>query len=182
LIWLGLFNEIISSIVIFQYGYSNAVNTNVYCLFESVLITFFFKKIGLFQRQEKWFIVIVTLYVMVWLVESFLNLSFLRINSYFNILYSFVIVLMSISMINRLILEEKKSLLYNSIFLICVGFIIFFTYAVLVEIFWLYGFMLKSEFNVNIYRILTLINLFVNTVIYSLAILWIPRKREYILL
>lgn len=83
-------------------------------------------------------------------------------------------------MINRIIITERKSLIRNPVFIICLAFIIYFTYKVLLEIFWLYGLNSSREFRVEVYNIFKYINLFAN-LIYALAILWIPRKREYML-
>jgi hypothetical protein len=180
LMWLALLNEIVTPFISKQTG-SNAVNTNVYCLLEAILITIFFKKLGLFQKTQKWFAIVLILFIGVWIIENFFISKITQFGSYFIIVYSFGVALMSISMVNRLILQEKKSLLYNSVFLICVGFIIFYTYAALVEIFWVYGFKPNSNFSAYVYRILTYINLFIN-LIYALALIWIPVKRNYILL
>ena len=67
------------------------------------------------------------------------------------------------------------------VFLISIGFIIYFTYEILVEAFSLYGLNNSLEFQKNVYMILTYLNLFVN-LLYALAILWIPRKRVHMLL
>ena len=84
-------------------------------------------------------------------------------------------------MINRLILDERSGLIKNSVFLITIGFIVFFTYKILIEIFWVYGLNASRDFRVEVYRIMTYINLAIN-LIYALAVLWIPKKREYTLL
>jgi hypothetical protein len=180
LMFLGLLNESLSSFLI-RKGYSNAINANIYSLLEAMLITLFFKKLGLFDRVKKMYLWLLILFVVVWVTENFIISKITAFNSYFNITYSFAIVLMSITMINRVIIEAKKALLTSSVFLICIGFTIFFIYAALIEIFWVYGLNSSPEFSTSVYRIMTYINLLVN-LIYALAILWIPRKREYILL
>ena len=84
-------------------------------------------------------------------------------------------------MINRLIPEERGKLVKNSIFLVAIGFIAFYTFNSLIEIFWVYGLNASKDFRAGVYRIMTYINLIVN-LIYAIAVLWIPRKREYTLL
>src|SRR5258705_13592871 len=93
LMWLGLINEIISQSVV-NHGLSNAINTNVYSLFEAILITIFFKKLDLFQNVKKWFAIILILFIGVWLVESFFISWITQFSSYFMIVYSFGVVLM----------------------------------------------------------------------------------------
>ena len=178
-IWIGLFNEIISYFVT-RAGYSNAVNNNIYVLVESILIAWQFKSWGIFQRNRYLFWLIVLLFSSVWLVENFIVGKITYIISYFRITYSFVIVLMSIHLINALIVRERKTLLKNSTFLICMGFVLYYTYKVLVEVFWVYGLNSGPNFRMRIYDILAYINLLSN-LIYGLAFLWIPKKQRFTL-
>ena len=180
LLWVGLSNEIINTIVISS-GNSNAINSNIYILAESFLIVLFFKNLNLFGHSRRVLYFIVSALLILWISEIFIISSIRRFSSYFTITTSFVYVLMSISMINRLIVGEIKTLIRNPVFLICIGVVMFFTYALLVEIFWFYGLNSSREFRIQVYRIMTYINLAVN-LIYTLAVLWIPKKREYTLL
>jgi len=178
-IWMGLLAEIVTTFFIYN-GFSNAVVTNIYVLFEAFLITWQFKKWGLFNKANKWLFTFLLIFLSVWVIENFIISNIMKFSSYFRIVYSFALVLMSISMINRIIITERKSLIRNPVFIICLAFIIYFTYKVLLEIFWLYGLNSSREFRVEVYNIFKYINLFAN-LIYALAILWIPRKREYML-
>jgi len=177
---LGLCNEILSHLLMYN-GHPNALNSNIYLLLESVFIAWQFKKWGLFRRAPWGFYVLSCLYILTWAVEgSFFSLT-MRFSSYFIAAYSFFTVLLSISFINLLMGEEQGSFLKSPSFIICIGFIIYYTYAVLIEIFYLYGLKSGGEFGTNIYHIHTYINLLSN-LIYATAFLWIPRKREFILL
>lgn len=178
LMWLGLINEVISFLFI-RSGHSNAVNCNIYALFESILIAWFFKNQRLFNENNRRFTGIIILFAVLWVIQNFFISSILRFNTYFNAVYSLIVVLMSIHLINRIIISEKKMIAGNPVFLICVGFILFYTCTVLVEIF--YGLDSSKEFRLHVYRIMTFINLLVN-LIYALAVLWIPGKRKYTLL
>jgi hypothetical protein len=180
LLWLGLLKESIDSIMI-QQGFSNAVSSNLYSLAESLLLLWFFKRWGSFSRRPWVFPALAGIFIVAWILEKLVFTGITRFSSYFIILYSFTIVLLSIGRVNRLILSEKKMLINQPQFLIFIGFIIFYTYSLLVEIFWIYGLNGSAEFRVQIYRILAWINLFVN-LIFALSLLWIPRKREYTLL
>jgi len=176
-IWLGLLNEIIGYIIT-QNGYSNAVNNNIYVLLESLLITWQFRKWGLFQRTKTLFFIILASFILIWLTEIFLLSRMKLITSYFRIVYSFTIVLMSIPIINEQLLRERKNLLKNSIFLICIGFVIYYTYKVIIGLFWLYGFSVSREFRTNIIIILIYIN-FIANLIYAFAVLWMPTKHRF---
>ena len=177
---LGLLNEILTTIVINK-GYSNALNNNIYDFIEAILLLLLFRNWKVFERHRKFFWYLLFLFIAAWGIENFYFSSINRFNSYFNIFYSFVIVLMSIHMINRIISEERSRLIRNAQFIISLGFIIFFTYKLLIEIFWVYGLNASDEFRGKVYRILAFVNLTVN-LLYAIAVLWIPRKREYTLL
>ena len=179
LLWVGSLNELVNTLVI-NAGYSNAINSNLYILFESMLILWFFKRQHLFQQQPKLVWIFVTLYAAAWLTELSL-FSIRHFISYFTILYSFITVLMSISMINRLLMSERKLVIKHPLFIICVGFILFFTVAVLVETFWAYGLGSSKQFGMQVYRIQSYTNLITNF-IFVFAVLWIPRKQVYTLL
>lgn len=180
LLWIGLANEIIGTLLIAR-SLPNALNSNIYVLAEALLILFFFERLGLFARKKKLFYLILVIFSLTWSWENFIYGSIHRFGSYFRIFYSFVIVLMSINLLNRLIYEEKKKLVNNPVFLILIGFIIFFTYKALIEIFWVYGLNASKEFRVSVYRIMAYINFSVN-LIYAIALIWTPPKREYTLL
>lgn len=179
LLWLGLSNEIIS-LSIMNAGFSNAINYNLFCLAEFLLISLQFKRWELFKDSNKLFWALQFLFVGFWIVETMARWNVKGFDSYFIIGHAVVIVLMSIHMLNKVMFMEPTALLKNPIFLICIGLVIFFTYSILVEAFWVYGLTKSKEFRIMIYEILAYINLFTNLV-FALAALWIPMKRQYIL-
>jgi hypothetical protein len=174
----GTVNEIISFIVSWV-GYSTTLNNNVYVLAEALLILWQFKEWGLFQNYKKTYLTLIFVLILSWLYENsdLDELSKMRMN--FRLLYSFLIVLMSIHLNNKLVFTYRKNLIRSPIFLMCCGFSFYFTFKILVEIFWEYGLTNSSNFQTNVYIILTWINGFVN-IIYALAILCIPTKPRYI--
>jgi hypothetical protein len=175
--WLAFANEILSIIMV-KTIHSNAVNSNIYVLLESFLIVWQFRKWGLFERYKIIFRCLLVVLLLAWITENFIVSSIRHFSSWFRIFYSFIIVLLSISLLNRLILREKGRLLKNPIALICLTFIVYYTYKVLVETFWVYGLNESSTFRSKVYFILNYINLFSN-LIYALAILWMPTKHRF---
>ena len=176
-IWIGLLNEIVSYIITHN-KHSNAINNNIYVLIESLLITWQFKNWGLFHRTRYLFAGILSGFVLLWTAEILFVEGIKLTISYFRIVYSFVIVLMSLPIINRELLRERKNILKNAIFLITLTFVIYYTYKVIVGIFWLYGLGVNSHFRMNVVWILIYVNLFSNLV-YALAILWMPIKHRF---
>ena len=171
-IWLGSLNEILSFLIV-QNGGKTVFNNNVYVLLEALVIVYFFKVNHFLKRSATW--MASALMIAAWAVEVFFLQSIHEVGTYFRIGYSFLIVLISIETINKILITGEKNLLKSPMFLICVAFICYFTYKVLINTFWLYGLSKSMLFLRFIYSILIFINLFTN-LIYALAILWIPRK------
>jgi len=168
------------SFFLIRSGRPNAANSNVFALLESQVICWQFYQWKLFERRQKLFYLLLAGFFIIWLIENFVLSTLHQFNSYFIIIRAFVIVLMSISTINNLIVFEQGQLLKNAVFLICIGFIVYFTFSIMVETFWLYGLNQSKIFRNHIYEILAYINLLAN-LIYALAILWMPMKRKFIL-
>lgn len=175
-IWAGLLNEVINFILINVFYISNSVNTNIYCLLEALLYTWLFNNFNLFPNRKLYLLSIGFLSV-AWIFDHEVISAVASFNSYFTVTYSLMIVFMSITIINRLIVTEYD-LLTNPVFLICMGFIIYFSLLALTQIFWLYGLHSSKIFRQNIYRIMAYVNLSVN-LIFSLAILWMHRRQEF---
>jgi hypothetical protein len=177
LIWAGALNEVLS-VALLSAGLHTAVNNNIYVLAEALLILWFIKKTDVFTSSAL-FTVLAISFLLFWVVENIFITGIGRISSYFRIYYSFVVVMLSISVVNHVLITVRENPLHMPLFLICLGFIIFFTYKILVETFWVYGLNDSKDFRSNVYTILLYLNLFVN-LLFALAMLWIPKKREYI--
>ncbi len=178
LLTLGLCNELLSRLLIKQ-GSSNAINSNIYSLVEALLLLVQFKRWGLSRRAPKFFYLVGILYIVVWCTETIIYFRPGKFSSFFNATYAFCTVLMSISLINLLMGNDQGRLLKNPIFIFCTGMVIYYTYVVVIELFYLYGLGSSKEFRRNLYYVHTYVNLLSN-LIYAAAFLWIPRKREFI--
>lgn len=196
----GFTNEIISYFTI-HYLRNNAINSNIYVLAESLILLWLFWCWRLFDFRSKLPFVLGSAFILFWIGEVFFYASIMQFAAYFRVFYSFVIVLLSITMVNRLITEERGNLLKNAAFIICIAFIIYFTYKVLVEIFYIYGVIVSvsnpeyqriklenpelykqmmegnKAFRIRVFDIMRFINLFCNLV-YAVALLWVPRKNS----
>lgn len=179
LLALGFLNEMVS-LILTSSGYSNSVNYNLFCLAESLLVTWQFQQWKLFGNKKKLFVCLVAFFIIFFLSEWLYFGKGRFFNSYFIICYSLCIVLMSMVMINSILFSISGNLLKQPVYLICMGFCIYFTYTVLVEAFWVYGLNRSSVFRLGIYEILTYINLFTN-LLYAFALLWVPLKPRYIM-
>jgi len=178
-LWIGATNELLSYILI-RMGHSTAINISIYVLAESLLFTWQFKNWGLFKRSKILFPILLLCLVLFWSIEVFFIEGSKNTISYFRIFHSFLISIMSLNIINEQLNLEKKNILKNSIFLICIVFVIYFTCDVIVGLFWLYGLHMSRQFQFNLAVIIIYINLFAN-LIYALAVLWMPLKHRFTL-
>ncbi len=178
-IWIGCVTELIS-LILAENNIRSYVNNNIYIFIESILITFLFKNLGLFKASKKVFYVLIISLILGWLVENIILGNITTFSVYFTIYSSFIIVLMSITIINRLLVKSRRKFFTNASFLLCIAFIIYFTFQVLVYSFWVYGVQSDSGFLLNIFSIMVYINLLTN-LIYALAVLWMHKKQEFTL-
>lgn len=177
-IWLGSLVEMTSTTIVLN-GYSNAVISNIYTLVESILILWLFKEWKLFTKKEILFKLIIAVLSLAWILEIFIFSKIIYFCSYFRILYSFIIVLMSIIIINHLVVSERKNLLKNSTFLFCIAFVFYYTLQVLVEAFWVYD-INDQDFSTKVYNISVITN-FIANLLFTVAILWIPKRQKFTL-
>lgn len=178
LLSIGFINEIIS-IILLTNGYNNIINFNTFLLIESILLTWQFRKWGLLKRNGYVFYILIFIFAGSWIAENFF-ISVDAFNSYFFIVQSFLLVIMSIYMINVILTEDSTPLSRQPVFLICLGLIVYFTYAVLVEAFWIFGLNKSRSFRLRVFEIMSYINLVTN-LIFAFAFLWIPMRPQYIL-
>jgi hypothetical protein len=176
-LWLASVNEIIS-LILTGYHLNTAVNNNIYVLAEALLIGWQFKNWGLFHQFKNTFVLFIAIIFIVWILEYDSVHKLQNIGANFRIIYSFLIVLMSIHLNNKLIYYHKGKLFKSPVFIIGTGLIIYFTFKIFIEAFLIYGLIATREFYKNLFIILTWINLFVN-ILYAIAILCIPKKIYY---
>jgi hypothetical protein len=177
---LGFINHTLSVIFI-ETTRNNLINSNVYVLFESLLYLCLFKNWGAFNKKNIFFYSLFIFLFCLWIYDNLIWHSLATINSFFRIVYSFILIFLSIGQLNKLIATAKKNLLYNAIFLICCGIIIYFSYKATIEVFFFIRLKASDQFYSNILIILIFVNLFVN-LIFAWAVLWIPKKQKSTLL
>lgn len=175
-IWLGSVNEMLSFILT-QKGLSNLPNNNIYILLEGLLILWQFKRWNMIHRSA--FIILAVLLSATWLYEIHSLNTLQKLHYYYRLLYAAVIVIYSISFNNKLIISHQNKLLTNSGFIICTGFILYFTLKTLCDACWLYNAKSSIEFLTAVFLTMIISNFFTN-LLFILAIIWIPRKPDYI--
>lgn len=177
-LWVGCINEVISFVLGLNH-YPTLINSNIYVLIESILLTWFFYGIETIQNRTI-FLSILSSLLIAWLLENFLFRSVFVNSTYFRIYASMVIVFLSIQEFNRIVFSYKKVLYQNAVFILCVCFVIYFTYKAMLQSFMIYAWTRDINFLIKVYQIMLYINLGVN-LLYGLAVLWMPRKVKFIL-
>lgn len=178
-IWVGMSTEITSTLLI-KFGYTNDWLTNIYILVEGILLFELFRRWQLLGQHRWFYLTLLGLVISGWIVEWYIRGSIYPPFSIFNIYSRFAIVLIAVQGINAVLFKEPTDVLKNPVFLLGVGFVLFFTLEILIEIFWSYGLTKSRLFRWSIYEIFDFVNLITNF-IYAYAILWIPLSRRYLL-
>lgn len=176
--WIAAANEILSFCLAYNH-LSNTPNNNIYILVEGLLIIWQFKKWNSFSGYKYGFTIASIYFIVTWFIEIHSIAALHQLHFYFQLLQAVVIVILSINMNNRLIISHGKTLVKNPVFIICTGYIIFFTFKILIEAFWLYKIKSSDAFLYAVFFIIACINVLVN-LLFLIAVIWIPRKPQYI--
>jgi hypothetical protein len=175
LLALGFLNEIVC--YFFFYNTSNAVPTNVYFLCEFLLFALQFRKWkNILKRNGPYRALIISMTAL-WFVENIILQKIVIFSPLFQVGYSFILILMAVNQLNWLIVNEKNTIMSNPVFIICIAVIVFFSYKVLAEVFYYYA--PQSLIKNNIFVLEALLNVAYN-ILLAIAILCIPRKRDFI--
>jgi hypothetical protein len=175
-IWLGLFNEILSLVLIYNYQ-SNTTNSNIYILLEYLILLFqFYKWSDNGSKRFYWF---AGIGIAVWISDNFIINTISDNNSIFRVFYSFIIIFFSIDKVNKLLVFENGNLLKNPVFIICVSFIFYYGFKAFVESFNMFHLGLDPTILKDLWIILYFVNGFAN-LLYAIAVLCIPTKLKFI--
>jgi hypothetical protein len=175
---LGCLVEIISYNLIKMHHISNAIPTNIFVLAEWILLFYQFHQWGFLKKQKKNLSLLLGIPVLLWIIENLIFWKIVEFSPYFRVSYSFLLVLMSISKINFMITYDHKNLFRNPVFIICIGFIVYFIYQIVYE--WAYQLsrIESTYFTETISYLFGYMNALVN-IIFGVAFLLIPVQRKY---
>ncbi|WP_207491798.1 hypothetical protein [Aridibaculum aurantiacum] len=178
-LWLGIFNELLT-LVFVKFTGNNGLNGNVYVLLEGLLILWLFKNWGRLQGKIINFQTLLLVFIGTWVTDNFLLSNIYTSNSIYRFAYSFIIVFLSLHQMNFVIVRERSTILKNASFLICLSFVIFFTYKAIIEVFFVSDAGLSKTFYGRLFHILQFVNLLCN-ILYTIAVLWIQKRLKFIL-
>jgi hypothetical protein len=153
---------------------------NIFSYIDFFLFLWLFHNWGLFNRKKSTFIAIAVTFFIIWLLNNILVTGFVKHNLYFFILYSFALIFFSVNTFNKAVVHERSSIFRNPKFWICLGIIIFYSFFIVTVSTGLSLFMhnVSVEFRRGLQAISVFSNLLVN-LLYAVAVLWIPRKKNF---
>jgi len=174
-IFYSLFNELFVFCCLEQYATKKAaiINWEVFNLLECLLLLVQFYYWRRFKNYEKTFLVLLGVALLGWILENFFFSNIYAFNPVFLITYSFLVVLFSINTINHEVVNYNRNISRNPLFIICVGFVIFFTYTIVV-----FTILATNSHNnafSSIFEIRVYINALTN-ILYATGIYFVPRK------
>ncbi|CAN5416102.1 hypothetical protein BH10BAC2_BH10BAC2_18100 [soil metagenome] len=177
LLWIAAFNELLSLYLIAD-GMHNAVNGNIYILIEFFLLSRQFFNWGSLTKSK--YLVLIITGILTWVADNFLFSYISSNNSLSRIIFAFLFVFLSVDMINRHIVFGKERPYTASTLYITIGLLLFFACKAYVEVFNAFNLGFSTAFYANIWFTLSVVNAVAN-IVYTTAMLCIPRKQEFLL-
>jgi hypothetical protein len=153
-------------------------SADLFILCEGLLLLWSLYAWRYLDRHRGLFLPLLVLFGIVWLAEIIIRWEAeAPILYYYRVVYSFVLVLVAINGMNIDIVHYKGNLLRHSSFLVAGAIVLYFTYNVLLESFYIAGIegyfagIEKPSYNIkNVFKLVSLI-------IFTLAVLWMPPKK-----
>ncbi|RYF91428.1 MAG: hypothetical protein EOO03_01375 [Chitinophagaceae bacterium] len=173
----GVVNEVIGFFCGWWFR-TNVVNNNFFMLAELLILNFQFMAWNQDDRKKQWYLLPVIFFSGLFLVTSLLQ-GVKQPLVYFNFLYCFYLALCATTWLARLMATDDRPFYKNARAIICSCMMIYFSYRIIVEAFWLYGLNISAAFRIEVQAIIRWINLFINF-LYLYALKWIPKKPDYI--
>jgi len=173
-IFISLFNELLVGLYLNDFPRNvRTVNWHLFNLVECLLLLTQFYYWGRFKKQRYLFYILVVGSIMGWAFENFIFSNIYAFNYIFLIVYSFVLVLLSINTINIIFAQHHQLLHRNGLFIICVAMIIFFIYTIFIFLFLAMDIPGNKVFLNKIFGIRVYINVFTN-LLYAIGIYYLP--------
>ncbi len=176
LLWIGLVNECISTVLI-SHRHSNSFNNNIYALLESLLLLWQFKNWGLLKRNG--FVLLMLAILILWPWENLWLKQIFVFGHFFRMGYALMILVLSMLLLVKTGLKSMGHFRRDAKVVFCSGFVIYYSVNLLIEILLYYGMVDSKELSDLIFQAASFINAFVN-LIYLMAVLWIPKKPLFI--
>lgn len=177
LLWIGTINELISLEEII-YHRSNMFNSNIYVLIEYLLLLWLFRQWNGWPHSKAFLLGFIGLAI--WIIDNFFWHSIKTDNSFFRMAYSSIIVWLSMSQSIRIIINETSHLFKNAQFILCLTFIIYYSFKTFFESHNLFNEGISDNLLYWLWLLLNIVNLFTN-LCYSYVVICIRKKTPFTL-
>ncbi len=157
---------------------ATSVVYNVFSIFELYSFIWLFHNWGLFKFSRRIVYMLMSLAIIIYIATMPIR-GWLKINYLARIIDSLLLIVLSITAFNKIVINERKMIFKNAKFWICVGVIIYYTYFILVNTQYL-SFLnigLNPDFVTKVFGINAYANALVN-LLYAVALVWVPRKKN----
>jgi hypothetical protein len=163
--------------------YRSYIGYNLYVLAIGLLYTHLFFKWGIFKEYVWIYRLMLAALSLVWVWDHFIFKGF-QIHAQtivYRLFYAFFLCLYAIQQINRLLVIERGNLLVNASFLVCFCILFFFLPYIISEGIFLFNPKVSLQFGKAVFLFRS-IAIPINYIIFTIAVLWIPPKKNFILL
>lgn len=175
--WTGLVNESTSYYLIMNQG-NNLANSNIYTLIEFLLFLWLFYRIN--NRKAFIYCFAALAGCTVWAADNIFMHAVDEDNNLFRILSFAIILLLSMDKISGVISGEHRQPYKKTDLLLCISFFAYYAYQGFVTTFNMFPMGVSTEFYTQLWLLLSITNLITN-IVYTVAILWIPKQQPYTL-
>lgn len=178
-IFTSAFIEFLAEYVLFLTEFKDVVLLyNLYFLVEAYILLLLFKRWDVFKKKPSLFIAFIALFIIIWIAEFLIRDNIKHINSVFVISYSFVIIVLSLIIINQCQNNYTKKLIHDPRFIICISFLIFYAYTIFTESFSINPLLTSKAFRWKLLHMLNIVYAIAN-LLYFFGILAMPKKLSY---
>ena len=136
-LWLGALS-IVCFPIINNYFHTNASSTNLFALLDFYTVGWLYYNLSGRKQSRTQFLVLFILMSLFWIIDNLFINSIGRFNSAFYIASDVTLMYLVINQINICVVSEKAALSSEPVFLISISFLIYYSFSLVFEVFYLY--------------------------------------------
>lgn len=172
---------LLTELISFYLGWKFRTNTaflNFYSLFESLILVYQFHRWGLLAKKKHLFLTVMVIMVALWGLDNFVLNRISENNKYYLIAYCFLLVMLSIGEINQDMMQGEKISDDSSRLIICIGFIVIFTFTFVREAFAVFNTGIGLDTEHRVFLVITIPNM-ISNILYAFGAYYIPKEQRW---
>ena len=175
---IGGLNDFASYVLIISKG-ANTFNSNLFQLFEFIIIVIFYKGLSS-EKTNQYHKIILIVGIIAWILDNLILHTPSSFNSLFRLIGPMLLILVCVDQINNVLLNRQISIIVSEM-LITVGFVLYLLYKAFIESFELFPLQIHCGLYVKLWCIQCFINIILNVLI-SIAFLCHRSKPSFTIL